>query len=120
MDKIERTVVLPNGAKPLDAYGRNYAFSGPNTVVATYLIPLSTLDDENCKAMEHGSLRPCTKTETQATHRLQFTQTPAGQRRWFKNVRDLALVADGGCAQINFQYDMTTERVANVSCSFAP
>jgi len=44
MDQIEHAVVLPKGAKPPNAYGRNYAFSVPAKVEATYLLPSPPVD----------------------------------------------------------------------------
>ena len=75
MDKIEQTVTLPKGAKPLSAYGRNYAFSGPNKVVATYLIPLPPLDlSEGCEVMlKDFSSRPCTEKEIEESARTGRT-----------------------------------------------
>ena len=90
MDEIERTVVLPQGARSLDAYGRNYAPSGRDKVTAVYLVPSPPLNvDQGCDVMlENFSSRPCTKQEVAQTAasaaRASASETPAGKRRWFE------------------------------------
>ena len=37
MDRIERSVTLPDGAAPLSAYDRSYAFSGPGRIKAIFV-----------------------------------------------------------------------------------
>ncbi|HEX6741320.1 MAG TPA: hypothetical protein VF079_05940, partial [Sphingomicrobium sp.] len=93
MDEIERAVVLPNGANPLDAYGRNYAFTGAGTVVAVYLLPSG------------------------ANRRPSATQMPAGERRWYRDASDLPGLSDRGCMQVTVDYDIATHRVLGVACN---
>lgn len=123
MDKIERTVTLPKGAKPLNAYGRNYAFSGRSKVVATYLVPsLPQVSSEGCEVMlEDFNSRRCTKKEVEESAerdaRYVASQTPAGKRRWYKSARSLPFISDGGCTQVNVEYDILSQRVIAVSCN---
>jgi hypothetical protein len=88
MDEIERSVVLPEGAGPLLAYVRNYAFSGPDEVVAIYLIPI-----------------PGVAAQT------------AGKRRWFSDVRSLPFIFDGRCMQVRVDYQISTHRALRVACN---
>lgn len=123
MDKIERAVVLPKGAKPLNAYGRNYAFSGRDKVVATYLLPSAPLDmSEGCDVMlEDGKSRPCTKKEIAKAAKSDASnvaaQTPAGKRRWYDSVRSLPEISDGGCMQVRVEYDIATRHVSTATCN---
>jgi hypothetical protein len=123
MNEIERAVVLPAGAKPLDAYGRNYAWDGPGKVVATYLKPSQPLDRRiGCDVMlENFASRPCTEKEiaesAASEARSIAAETRAGQRRWFSDPRNLPSISDGGCMQVNVEYDTATHRVLTVACN---
>jgi hypothetical protein len=87
MDRIERDIRLPDGAGPLAAYARSYAWQqrgdGVRKVVAVY---------EN------------------------LTGAPAGRRRWVAET-DLPLVLDGGCGLISLSYDVATQRIEHVTCN---
>ncbi|MEP7006194.1 MAG: hypothetical protein ABI810_09435 [Sphingomonas bacterium] len=123
MNEIERAVVLPKDAAPLDSYGRNYTFSGPEKVVATYLIPPRLPElDEGCEVMlENLDSRPCTKKEideaSASEARNASAQTAAGKRRWYKGPDYLPSISDGGCEQVNVEYDIRTHRVLVVACN---
>jgi|GEM_PF-651760 len=84
--EIERTVVMPQRARPIDAYDRNYALTGVGTVVGRYQL---------------------------ATTR----QPPAGRKRWFDDPADMPMIFDGGCTQVNVEYDLTTRKVVAVLCN---
>lgn len=123
MTAIERAIQLPKGAKPLNAYGRNYAFSGTNKVIATYLIPFPPVDmSEGCDVMlENGDSRPCTKKEIKESAKSDsrdiVAQTPAGQRRWYNDPRSLPEISDGGCAQVSVEYEIATHHIVSVRCN---
>ncbi|WP_370309632.1 hypothetical protein [Sphingobium abikonense] len=122
-DEIERAITLPDGARPLMAYGRNYAFDGQGKVVATYLIPFSNPSlDEGCEVMlDNFESRPCTQSEireladTEAS--MVESQTPAGEVRWHDSPKGLPFINDGGCTQINVEYDIAAHRVLTVECN---
>ena len=123
MDEIERSVVLPKGAERLAAYGRYYAFSDRQTVVASYLLPLPVPSfDEGCEEMsEDLSSRPCTKQEV-ATMRASSARdaaarTPPGKRRWLSSTKHLPFIADGGCMQVRIEFDPSAHRVLSVACN---
>lgn len=123
MDEIERTIRLPEGANPLSSYGRNYAYSGESTVIATYLKPLAPIDSsERCEMMlKNGDSRPCTKAEikesVKSRTRDSYQETPAGQRRWYNDARDLPEISDGKCDQINVEYEIATHHFVRISCN---
>ncbi len=77
---------MPQRARPIDAYDRNYALTGVGTVVGRYQL---------------------------ATTR----QPPAGRKRWFDDPADMPMIFDGGCTQVNVEYDLTTRKVVAVSCN---
>ena len=123
MDEVERSVVLPKGAQPLNAYGRNYAFSGKGKVVATYLIPFPPFDmSDGCDVMlKNFDSRPCTKKEiaesVRSNARGVAAQTPAGSRRWYRSPNSLPFINDGGCLQISVEYDIAAHHIVRVSCN---
>ena len=123
MDQIERAVVLPKGAKPLSAYGRNYAFSGRDKVVAMYLLPSPPADlSQGCEVMLEGfRSRPCTRKEIAESAASQAraiaAETPAGKRRWFESSRNLPSILDGGCRQVSVWYDIPAHHVISVACN---
>jgi hypothetical protein len=122
MNEIERAVVLPRDAKPLEKYGRNYAPAGGGKILATYLIPFPPLEKSTgCAVMENWASRPCTKKEIEETlasdAQTVEAQTPAGKRRWFRDSRSLPFIDDGGCMQVSVEYDATTHRILTVACN---
>lgn len=90
MDEIEAKVVLPEGARPLNDYGRHYAFGEPGEVQATYLVPM-------------GVPRP--------------SQAPAGQRRWYRSVQAMPWISDGGCRMVTIRFDLATHRLLSAKCN---
>ena len=123
MDEIEQALVLPQGAASLAEYGRNYAFKGAGTVVATYLRPLAGPDAKSgcSEVLQDFSLRPCTQKEVEQSVRSEArrvaSETPAGRRRWFNDYRRLPFIYDGGCLQVNIEYDVAAHRVVRASCN---
>lgn len=94
MDQIEKTVTLPETAYPMEAYGRNYAFTGRGEVRAVYLVP-SALEG----LVEAASV------------------AAAGERRFFSSTRELPKIADGGCRVVTVVYDVPTRRMIMAACS---
>jgi hypothetical protein len=123
MDEIERTVALPKGARPFGAYAHNYAFNGADKVRAIYLVPEPPLKlNDGCEELlEHGRARPCRQRELQRMAREDrrriATQTPAGQRRWYKDKRAMPEINDGGCMQVTIEYDIRAHRASYVGCN---
>ena len=119
--EIERAVVMPQGARPIEEYGGNYALNGVGTVIARYLLPVPRQQAGGCSKVYADQLRACTKdevTELQKKYDEDFAQqTPAGQARWFENPVDLPLIFDGGCMQVNVEYDLSSHRVVSASCN---
>ena len=124
-NEIERAIILPTGASPLNAYGRNYAFSGRDKVVGIYLLPLppSGLDKPGSCEILLPDLRsrPCTKSEIKdqlgAEARAISAQTRAGKRRWYGRVEDLPFINDGGCMEVSFEYEIATRHFLRIACN---
>ena len=122
MDAIERSIVLPATARPLAAYGRNYAWADPTHVVATYLLPrLSSPPAEQCRVMQDSVMRPCPGRDISDIARQEAearaAETPAGHRRWFARPGEWPTIFDGGCAQVNVAYDVPNQRITQVACN---
>lgn len=125
MDAIERSIVLPAKARLLAAYGRNYAWADRTHVVATYLLPRpSSPPAEQCRVMQDSVMRPCSSREIADIARQEAearaAETPAGHRRWFARPRDMPMIFDGGCAQVNIVYDVAGRQITQVMCNGNP
>lgn len=115
MNEIEKQVQLPKGARPLSEYARYYANKDDGVVVAVFLIPIK--DDiapgESCEELFENftsGKMPCEP--------MQFEWAlPAGERRWFKDQRDLPWINDGGCAQVDVEFDIAKSTVKHVECN---
>lgn len=121
MDEIEQAVVLPKGAQPLSAYGRNYALYAPGRVMATYLLPSPAPKySDGCYKMGK-TIRPCTKDEIEESFssrtRRATLETQANTRRWYDDPNDLPSMFDGGCTQIKVIYDIPSHSIASVTCN---
>ncbi|MGF7150362.1 hypothetical protein FHS96_004020 [Sphingomonas zeicaulis] len=125
MDEIERSVVLPKDARPLEAYGRNYQYSGSGTVIAIYLLPFPSADmSGSCyKISEALRARPCIEQEVkdlrESQARQRAAQTPAGERRWYDTGKPLPFIHDGRCMQVNIEYHIATRKMLRVACNGA-
>lgn len=121
MDEIERSVVLPKGALPLDSYGRNYAYYGLHRVTAVYNATPTSPPDARCSVIENSGSRPCTKEEmaesAASEAREAAAQAPPGQRRWFGIFWELPMVYDGGCSVVTIEFDTAAHRVVASKCN---
>ena len=126
MDEIERTIVLPKGANPFQAYGRNYAFADDHKIIATYVLPSPPLDlskPGSCTSAAPPNFegRPCTKEEVDELlardARAFAAQTKAGTRRWYSDRSKLPLISDGGCMMVTVEYDFANHRFLTVACN---
>jgi hypothetical protein len=119
MDRIQRAVILPRGAKPIKFYGQNYAFVGNTQVKAVYFIPEPLFTEKS--GCVHGDGKPCPPDEigrmVRENAKRRAGYASAGGRRWFANERDLPSIMDGGCFQITIRYDIPTRRVLGASCN---
>ena len=123
MDEIEAAVVLPERARPLASYDRNYAFSGPDRVVAAYLARSPRLNpDAGCQTvLENFSSRPCTSKEiaemSEPIPGAAAAPADAGKRRWYESIDHLPSISGRGCAQVSVEYDVRGHRVLSAACN---
>jgi hypothetical protein len=122
MDRIESSVVLPEGAYPLEDYGRYYTYSGEGRVTAVYLRPFNPPDSsDGCWKSSGEDLIPCTEEEREAANSAMSGMTSrrlgAGERRWVDDSNDLPFILDGGCTQVTIDYLIASNRFASVRCN---
>jgi hypothetical protein len=114
--QIEQTIVLPTGAEPLRAYGRNYAFRGKNLIVAFYLIPFpSKPEGAGCTIVLPGNrARACTREEETEGESLG---AQAGTSRWYDTESAMPQALDGGCQQVSVLFQISTRKFVSVACN---
>ena len=115
MDRIERQVKLPEGARPLKDYARYYANGERGEIEAIYVIPFSekVLPGEICEELlENFATKqvPCTDLENPF-------DLPAGQRRWVKDRQHLPAISDGGCDIVNVRFDPSIGKIMESACN---
>jgi len=113
MDRIEQQVKLPTGAEPLERYARTYAFKSRDRVSALYFLP-DLANDEGCRiAKGYGP------KSAGAVARLcpPPDGMKAGERRWFKDAEALPIIFDGGCGNIDIEFDLKTGSVIFAHCN---
>ncbi|WP_337847338.1 hypothetical protein [Sphingomonas sp.] len=125
MRTIEAVVKLPADAKPLDKYSRNYALRPDGKIVGIYVIPRLTegqggKDDCEVILKDLGS-RPCTEAEKKkiADEEKAIAELfgQANQSRWFEDYRDLPMLLDGGCDQIEIVFDPNSRAIQSAQCN---
>lgn len=125
MRAIETAVKLPAEAKALDNYSRNYALRPDGMVVAIYVIPRSTEGregEDGCEVIlkDLGS-RPCTDAEKKKIADEERAAAElfgrANQSRWFDDYRDLPVILDGGCDQIEIIFDPNSRAIQSAQCN---
>lgn len=125
MHGIEEAVVLPEGARPLDAYSRNYALQPDGKVIAVFVIPGEkggVAEGAGCEIMlENGDARPCTEAELAEDkafdEALANAQGEAGQSRWFDDRLELPAVNGGGCGVVTIIYDPRSKQIESAECN---
>lgn len=125
MRGIEAAVVLPEGARPLDAYSRNYALQPDGKVIALYVMPREkggVAEGAGCEIMlENGDARPCTEAELAEDkafdEALENAQGEAGQSRWFDDRLELPAVNGGGCGVVTIIYDPRSKQIESAECN---
>ena len=122
MDEIERRIVLPPGAYPMESYIRKYRSSGPDEITAIYVLPDNPLPPGvSCTVSYDNNVRECTPEEVERMYRddarHMSLQPPAGTRLWLPTGDIMPMMIDGGCAMITVNYRISTKRVKSVECN---
>mgnify|MGYP005821901355 FL=1 len=123
MNRIEALVELPEKAKPLNQYSRNYALAEAGNVIAVYFLPIEIKwDDLIClEPPPDFNPRSCTPEEISEWRRQEdeaaARRAKRGASRWFSSVDDLPYIFDGGCGFIEVVYDPAIDRIVSVQCN---
>lgn len=125
MHGIEEAVTLPEGARPLDAYSRNYALQPDGKVIAVFVIPRDkggVDEDAGCEIMlENSDARPCTEAELAEGKAFEESLAnalgKADHSRWFDDRLELPAMNGGGCGVVTIIYDPRTKRVESAECN---
>ena len=92
IQRVEAKVTLPAGASPMNAYVRYYAgttHDGHQIIRGVYLVTAVVKD-------MHQDSRPGIRIVTE---------------------RDIPEIDDGGCHQVNVEYDVATDTVTRIRCN---
>jgi hypothetical protein len=92
IQRVEAKVILPVGASPMNAYVRYYAGTtkeGRQIIRGVYLVVTVVKD-------MHQDARPGIRLVTE---------------------RDIPEIEDGGCHQVNLEYDVATDAVTRIRCN---
>ena len=103
VEKLERTIQLPEGSHPLDEYDRYYApgtISGRQTIVGLYLA--TRITDRDKSDADHGNGRPPRKGQLHLLAKAKLL--PSG-------------ISDGGCEEVHVFWDVVTAKIAGVYCN---
>jgi hypothetical protein len=90
--RLEAKVTLPAGASPMGAYVRYYAGTtkdGKQIIRGVYLVTAVVKD-------MHQDARPGVRIVTE---------------------RDIPEIEDGGCHQVNVEYDVATDTITRIRCN---
>jgi len=116
MQEIETRIELPSDAESIDKYVRFYAFGSEGKVLGRYVLPRVAKSDPSAVCQEVGPKG--TSTELPCPPQAAWPkQGRAGERLWVSSPREFPMMLDGGCARINVQYDIASQKVERASCN---
>ena len=126
MTFIEETVQLPEDARPIDEYSRNYAWRPDGKIIAIYVVPFEPMGgapgyDDCVVILENSEEKPCSDgdiaeiRQQDAANAAAFGE--AGRSRWFSNHFELPSIFDGGCMQVEIVFDPRSQEIENVKCN---
>lgn len=109
MDYIEKSIVLPNGALPLDKYARYYTEYRDSVIVGAYTTDIETREaDFGCSEMLENF-------ETKDVKCPALADAKLGERRWVAMV-DYPAVAANDCHAIQLIFNKVTRKFVDVAC----
>lgn len=114
MNRIEHMIQLPVGAGSLQSYARAYHFSSRRKVRATYFRAAERSDYAYCGRILRMGPRLSGDAAAVCPPPIGMR---AGERRWFDDHVFLPGVCDGGCIQVNIEYDVSTGRITLAQCN---
>lgn len=120
MDEIERQVRLPEGAAPLQSYGRHYAFDEEGKVIGVYVLrapPAPGEADYGCEEIRLDG-EDLTSEPVPCPPNLETDgEVASGERQWFDDYRKLPHISDGGCMVVNVIFNLSRHRVEDTFCN---
>lgn len=111
--QIEKTIVLPAGARTLGDYSRYYAKNPDGSVSAVYIIHPAghfAAVARACREVEDSPF-PCPIADGEV--RL----VKAGGSTWVEEAIDLPMMNDGGCMQVTFDYHPRDDKFGRLTCN---
>jgi hypothetical protein len=116
MDRLEREVHLPQGARSIEKYARYYADSGDGEFTAIYLIPTEDEIGPGVGCAELGADSISREVPCRSTTRPAWA-IEANERRWLRDKKDLPFQCDGGCSQVTVVFDKAKSVVKSARCN---
>lgn len=129
---IEFVIVLPEGAKPLSEYSRNYTFLSDGAVMAVYYRPPPPYEkgmkcgrfiiQENRAEPPKIEWETCSDAHVEAENRrraeIMSQFAPVGSSRWHAQTEDLPMQFGGQCNYITIIYKPALGEFESIECNF--
>lgn len=116
MEEIEEQIELPPQAENIDKYVRFYAFDRKGKVLGRYVLPRVAVPRPKGVCQEIGP--EGTSRELPCPPQAAWPKRGrAGERLWVSSPREFPVMLDGGCARINIQYDIASQKVERATCN---
>lgn len=109
MDEIERSVILPAGALPLQSYARYYT-EDRDLILGAY-----TTQVEEPRPADYGCEEAQIDGSSKPVECSAIADVPRGQRRWVK-FRDFPYVGVEDCGAIQLAFDPRTRKIIHLEC----
>lgn len=112
VEQIEESIKLPKGALELQSYARYYARKG-DTIYASYTV------HEDGRREREWVKEECARfgIKSYPCNDANYGIIETGQYTWVGKRDDLPITLDGGCDQVDFEYDVRRKSFAKISCS---
>jgi len=128
---IESVIVLPEGAKPLSEYSRNYAILSDGAVMAVYWRPHPPIEKgtkcgwfihKNSADPPNFEFETCSDAHIEAENRriaeIMSQFAPVGSSRWHAQTEDLPMQFGGHCNYITIIYKPALGEFESIECNF--
>jgi hypothetical protein len=108
MNRIEAKIQLPHGAGNLASYAKTYAYlPADGLVTGEYFVPHDGEQPPSCEDIERAE-----RQGVEVWAACPLREGPrSGQRRWFKDYRNLPYADEGGCTWVDVEYNFKTDHL---------
>jgi hypothetical protein len=112
VEQIEQSIKLPESALEIQSYARYYA-QKENTVYGSYIV------HEDVRRQREAVKDECARfgIKSYPCNNHNYGVIEAGKYTWVGNRDDLPIILDGGCSQVDFEYDVRRNSFAKIACS---